>query len=249
MPFCRDDLHISYRVVIYMQMINGLDITTGYSAAQAAELLGVQTHEVTRLFRAGVLKGQKVAGGALLLDAGCVQSYKSNSRGKGRPWDAQTAWAALLLLDGKDVSWLPYHRKRRLLEKLESISAEDLVWLARKRATAEVYSVSQSFADDVRASLAQSGMSASSSAGMGLVSSARIIDGYAREADVVEKYYMMPDQGGNCIIRTAEGAPAGLLEEAEMPTTVVAADLAMSLDEREKRCGLDYLRGALDAIC
>lgn len=118
----------------------------------------------------------------------------------------------------------------------------------RKRATVEVYSVSQSFADDVRASLAQSGMSASSSAGMGLVSNARTIDGYAREADVAEKYFMIPDQGGNCIIRTSEGAPAGLLDEAEMPATVVAADFAMSLDEREKRCGLDYLGGALDAI-
>lgn len=230
-------------------MINRLDITTGYSAAQAAELLGVQTHEVTRLFRAGVLKGRKVAGGALLLDAGSVQSYKSNSRGKGRPWNAQTAWAALLLLDGKDISWLTYHQKRRLLEKLKSISAEDLVWLARKRATAEAYSVSQSFADDVRACLVKSGMSASSSAGMGLVSSARTIDGYAREADVAEKFFMMPDQSGNCIIRIAEEAPAGLLDEEEMPATVVAADLALSLDEREKRCGLDYLRGALDAIC
>lgn len=86
----------------------------------------------------------------------------------------------------KDVSWLPYHRKRRLLEKLKSISAEDLVWLVRKRATAEGYSVSRSFADHVRSSLVQSGMSAFSSASMGLVSSAHTIDGYAREADVVE---------------------------------------------------------------
>lgn len=59
----------------------------------------------------------------------------------------------------------------------------------------------------------------------------------------------MFDQGGNFIIRIAEGAPVGLLDEAEMPATVAAADLAMSPDEREKRCGLDYLRGAFDAIC
>lgn len=177
-------LPITYRIVIYIQMISKFDITSGYSAAQAAELLGVQSHEVTRFFRSGVLKGRKIAGDALIVDAACVQSYKSNSRGKGRPWDAQTAWAALLLLDGKDVSWLPCHRKRRLLQKLKLISAEDLVWVARRRSSAQVYSVSQLFDDGIRASLALSGISASSSAGMGLVSSVRTVDGCVREASI-----------------------------------------------------------------
>ena len=79
-------------------MISTTDIQNGYSAAQAAKLLDVDTHEVTRLYRAGAIAGSKIAGGALLLDAASVQAYQSSPHGAGRPWDAQTAWASLLSL-------------------------------------------------------------------------------------------------------------------------------------------------------
>lgn len=229
-------------------MIAVADIQNGYSTAQAAQLLGVDGHEVTRLYRAGVILGHKIAGGALILDAQSVQTYRNVSCGSGRPWDAQTAWAALLLLDGQDIDWLPYHRRRRLLQKLNSVSASELVWLARKRAAVTRYRISPSFSDDLRGKLCLTGMSASSVTDLGLVAASGAIDGYVTDpAGVVRDFYLMPDAAGTCFLRTPSDVPAGLLLEGEMPKTVVAADLAFSLDVRERRCGLDYLERVLHA--
>jgi len=178
-----------------------------------------------------------------------VQAYRSSPHGAGRPWDAQTAWASLLLLEDADIGWLPYHRLRRLKQKLRTVSAEELVWCARKRATAARYSVSPSFSEDLKRSLCLTGMGAAAAADLGLTASTSAIDGYAAEADrIVADFYLMPDRTGNCTVRTAFDAPGGLLDAEEMPVAVVAADLASSLDARERRCGLDYLEGALNAI-
>lgn len=65
-------LMCGFDLLICIYIINWFDLETGYPAAQALELSGVQTHELTRFFRAGVLKGRKVAGGALLLGVGYV---------------------------------------------------------------------------------------------------------------------------------------------------------------------------------
>lgn len=230
-------------------MITPTDISNGYTTAQAAVLLGVDTHEVTRLYRTGAIVGQKIAGGILLLDSASVQEFYNAPRKAGRPWDAQTAWAALLLLEGVEVDAIPYHRMRRLKQKLATITAEELVWLARKRQSAQRYNVSPSFSEDLRSALCLTGMSASSASDLGLVVNSKIIDGYSKDAPMLaEELYLMPDAIGNCTVRSAIGAPSELLEMTEMPIAVVAADLALSLDSRERRCGLDYLKGALDAI-
>lgn len=242
-------LHNTYCVVIYLQMKNNQNILEGYSAAQAADFLGVQAPEITRLYRNGDLSGRKVPGGALLLDASSVQAYKTIFRGSGRPWDSQTAWAALLLVGGEDVSWINYHKLRRLKLRIPSLSAEDLVWLSRKRSNTRRYRVSSSFSEDLKASLVLSGMSTSAAADMGLVASSSTIDGYAKNLEQLEKdLFLMPDVSGNCIIRVAVAAPDEIFSATQVPTVIVAADLAMSVDTRERRCGLDYLEGALDAI-
>ena len=147
----------------------------------------------------------------------------------------------------------PYHRNlyyiRRLTQKLTDLSADELIWLARKRMTATRYRVSDSFVEDLKSSLTLTGMSSCALSHLGLVASSTSIDGYAPDIDkIVSEFHLLVDTTGNCIIRTAVDAPEGLLDEKEMPITVVAADLAASLNVRERRSGLDYLEKSLSGI-
>lgn len=224
------------------------NIPAGYSTAQAAERLGVSQHEVSRLVRAGYLTAVMSDAGIYIIDPDSVHRQEKNVRMKGRPWDADTAWGALMLLDGEASSGLSYHRDRRLRLKLTEISAEELVALLRKRMTAMRFSVSPSFADDLRERLSLTGVSSSHALSLGIAADEnREIDGYPGSADaVVEKLFLFPDNSGSCILRDPCGIPEKLRGLKEMPPAVVAADLATSIDERERRCGLDYLERKLD---
>ncbi len=227
------------------------DIASGYTASQAARLLDVGRHEVARLVRAGVLLARKTDSGDLVVDPGSVHGRRALSQFKGRPWDQQTAWAALLALGGGDVSWLEYHKRRRLFLKLGEIGAEELVWLARNRMEARRYLVSPSFEDDVRGALVATGMASSFVSDLGLASTVPVLDGYAvgRTQEEIERdFFLVEDASGPCTVRFAKGLPDFLAGVVEMPGPIVAADLAMSVDARERRCGLDYLEGLLDGM-
>ncbi|WP_273089192.1 helix-turn-helix domain-containing protein [Cryptobacterium curtum] len=227
------------------------DIASGYTASQAAKLLGVGRHEVARLVRNGILHARKTDFGALMIDPDSVHAHEALSQFKGRPWNPQTAWAALLAIGGNDISWLEYHKRRRLLLKLREIDATELVWLARNRMKAKRYLVSSSFEDDVRKALVATGMASTFANSLGLVSTVPTLDGYAvgMTAEELEcNFFLVEDATGSCTARFASDLPDSLADATEMPAAVVACDLAMSVDVRERRCGLDYLGGLLDEM-
>lgn len=55
---------------------------------------------------------------------------------------------------------------------------------------------------------------------------------------------MVPDPAGNVVLHVAEWMPEGV--GMAMPSAVCAADLAASLDARERRAGLSALEEMLD---
>ncbi len=229
--------------------MNGTDcITGGYSTSQAAKKLGVSQHEVTRLIRSGLLEARKIDAGIYVVDSDSVQRRMRTSRAKGRPWDASTGWAALLLLEGVDSPGIGYHCERRLKAKMAEMSAEELVVLSRKRMQAFFYRCSPSYADDVRSGLSLSGISSPWAEGMGLVlADVSEIDGYALHSkdDIVNECFLVSDPNGGCCVRIASSLPEALQGLDAMPPTVAAADLALSVDDRERRCGLDFLERKL----
>lgn len=234
-----------------MQIENTNDIASGYTASQAARLLGVGRHEVARLARSGVLSARKTDAGALVLDPGSVHAHGALSQFKGRPWSPQTAWAALLAIGGGDVSWLDYHKRRRLFLKLKEIGVGKLVWLARNRMEARRYLVSPSFEGGVKGALVATGMASTLVNDLGLASTVPILDGYAvgmTAEELEHNFFLVEDATGPLTVRFANDLPDLLADVAEMPAAVVAADLAMSLDARERKCGLDYLEGLLDGM-
>ena len=232
-------------------MENAYDIASGYTTSQAARLLGVGRHEVARLVRNGILRARKTDSGTLAIDPGSVHAHEALSQFKGRPWSPQTAWAALLAIGGDDVSWLEYHKRRRLLLKLKEIGAGELIWLARNRMEARRYLVSPSFEDDVRKALVATGMASVLANDLGLASTAPVLDGYVvgMTAEELERdFFLVEDATGSCTARFASDLPDSLADATGMPAAVVAADLAMSVDTRERRRGLAYLEGLLDGM-
>ena len=113
------------------------------------------------------------------------------------------------------------------------------------------YLVSPSFEDDVRMALVATGMASVLANDLGLASTAPVLDGYVvgMTAEELERdFFLVEDATGSCTARFASDLPDSLADATEMPAAVVAADLAMSVDARERRCGLDYLEGLLDGM-
>ena len=230
---------------IYVMMNEA--IIPGYmTTAQAAEATGLTAHRIGCLARSGEIEAVK-SGNTLLIDATSLRSYAQANQGRGRPMDAQTAYGALWTLSGFDASWLTYAQARRLDIRLKNASAESLSWQLRKRAQTRRYRASQSFLETAEEYLTLSGASSSLLGPFGLLQSEGRIEGYIAEGkadDFVASCFLQEDTGGNAIIHIASWLPGELGDE--MPLAVVAADLAQSLDTREREAGLDMLGRLLD---
>lgn len=232
----------------YICMTTSSSISGHYSSAQAAQLLGVTDHEIARLVRDGELSAIKAAGRAFLLSASEVQLYAAIRQGKGRPLSASTAWAALWLLSGLDADWLDYSQMRRLHIKLKNITPEALVWQTRKRMSTKRFRVSQSFVSKLKEELVLTGRSCISELNSELTEQSEILEGYAHVSlhDLEKRYHLVEDVTGNAIIHIAEGEQQLSDSMGATPIAVVAADLAITLDARERRVGLDVLRRLID---
>ena len=228
-------------------MINISNIPGYFTTAQAADILCVSRHEIARLTREGRIRAIKTAGGALLLDAIDVQLYKNIHQGKGRPLSPAIAWASLWILSGLDAYWLSYPQLRRLNAKLAAISASDLLWQTRTRVHTKRYRASESFFERLKSDLVLTGKSSGFDE-FSLVEQKQVVEGYTTDSfEMLEKkYHLIEDTNGNAVIHLALG-PVWLVNKAEAITiAAAAADLAMSLDTRERQAGLRTLERLLD---
>ncbi|MCL2849046.1 MAG: hypothetical protein FWE61_03235 [Micrococcales bacterium] len=210
---------------------------TETTTADAAARLGVSQRQVQRLIAAGELSGRRTAGDAWLLDALAVNALARSRPGRGRPWEAATAWGALWLLSGLDAPWLDSRTRSRLAERLRDIDAEELVQVCRRRAVLVRCRVSESFVDDLRAALVLSDGGTVDLA----VSSG--VEGYCDEpawSALCSRLHMVADPRGNATVRVTSFSTV-LHGRAAMPEAVVAVDLAESYETRERAAGLRAL--------
>ena len=215
------------------------------TTAQAAEALGVGVHNVGRLVREGEFSCMRTAGGAMLIPAIEVQEYAQLRQGRGRPLASTIAMAALWELSGIRAGWLDYSQARRLRMRLAAVPAVDLVWQARKRARVLTFRCDSSFLNTAANMVVLSGRSCLDE--FGLVSDADVLEGYVRADSldtVIGSCFMVPDSTGNVVLHVAEWMPENV--GGAMPVAVSAADLAASLDTRERSAGLEALEGMLD---
>ncbi|OIN82105.1 DNA-binding protein [Mycobacterium malmoense] len=213
-----------------------------------AEVLGVSARQIARLARAGELTVTRTVAGALLLDGASVHRLAKQSRDKGRPWTAATAWAALTLLSGERVHWLDSSAMSRLRHRLRASSASELCWMTRRRAT-----IHRMQGWGKGTGLLHSGVSALRDPAMSelfdLVAVDRGADGYvgARDfAHLVRTLGFFDDVDGDVTVRVVPD-DAGYAVDHVL-TAAVAVDLAESLDTRESAAGTRVLEDLLDAF-
>lgn len=217
---------------------------------QAAASLGVSRHQAIELIHNGSLSAERTAGGVFLIDAKSLERLKIIRRGNGRPWKQETAWAALWMLSGLDVPWIDSHQRRRIEVRLEQITADDLVWDARKRADTLRVRISESFIDEARRSLVLTGIGAAATSDFGLVGEQRTLQGYITDTrlnEFINSYHAVEAQSSNAELHVVTNAPTDIASLEKMPIAVIAVDLAASLDTRERKAGLMKLRELLNA--
>lgn len=218
------------------------------TTATAAERLQVSQRQVQRLIASGELAAQRTAGDAWLVDALALNALSRGRPARGRPWSGDTAWAALWSLSGLEADWLGTRTAARLRDRLEHLDTETLVHACRRRATVHRYRASESFLDDLRASIALTGASATTVANFEMPPDLTRVDGYCTPdalTDLVARFHLAPDERGNVTLRAAEGSATALLEGSAMPIAVVAIDLAESYEPRERSAGVRVLERLL----
>ena len=227
------------------------------SVVDAAAELGVSGREVTRLVHAGDLAVARSLGGMLLLEAGSVHRRAQMRRHRGRPWSEGVAWAALALLSGERVGWISPAQTTRLGHRLRRSSAEEVAFLARRRA---VVHRMQGWLDGARSQELTGHLvvTAASALGQGDIGSRfglaphrRDIDGYGLAEDfdgVVANCGLVAEEGsgGNVTVRAVTVPDA--FATGRTPVAAVAVDLTDSLDTRERSAGLRVLQELLDAF-
>jgi len=219
-------------------------MTTGAAAAR----LGVSQRQVQRLIGAGELPAARTAGDAWVVDALTVNSMARARPGRGRPWSPAAAWAALWRLSGLDVDWLDRRTTSRLDARLASIDAEELVHATRRRAAIHRFRVSDSFIEELTASLVRSGTSAMTAEVFGMGRDAARVEGYCDDgalAGLVHSFHLIDDARGNATLRAAPLLALPIGDRDRMPVAVAAADLAESLEVRSRAAGIRVIDSLL----
>lgn len=157
------------------------------TVAEAAEQLGVSSHEVRRLIRTGVLAASRV-GRTLVLDDETVAMRARLPIGAGRSLAPQTAWAALWELSGLRADWLDAASRSRLRARVSRLDPAQIVAVTRRRADRQALRVLPPYRDRVLAAdgVARSGISASDAVGADVVTTAAADEIYCTAATLAK---------------------------------------------------------------
>jgi hypothetical protein len=216
-------------------------------ATELADRLGVTRQHALGLLRAGRISGRRLASGTWLVDSDAVTRYEiAARRGSGRSLDASTAWGLLWELSGLRAEWLTETTRARVRRRIRESSAEELAKAVSTRTAAHRYTAAN--AERASEGLIVTGRAAADSLGTELLSDRRRVCGYVRAGipdDYAATHFMAVDPNGQDVIY--ENTLPVSYEDDVMPPAVVAADLATSVDTRERSVGLralEELRGA-----
>ncbi|MCW4466312.1 helix-turn-helix domain-containing protein [Glutamicibacter sp. MNS18] len=226
---------------------------TVMTTAETAKLLGVSSEAVRKMLKTGRLEQTSVAGRTILIDAGSAHRVHREGKRSGRLWAQRTAWAALSLLSGAEVSWLSASELWRLRKRLASLSAEELHQLARNRATSHRYRGGEAAKQKLSKVVAVTGIGALEDPLLantfGLASGTGTLEGYARTGFIeknVRKLGLREDPAGDILIRELDFVQP--LVSGHLPIAAIAVDLMDSLSTRERSAGRAKLEELLHAI-
>jgi excisionase family DNA binding protein len=230
------------------------------AVGEAAVRLGLSEPRVRQLLAAGRLAGRRL-GRSWLVDDADVARLEQQRRLPGRPLGAGRAWGFLDILDGGNATWLPAPARSQLrasMKKYVDTSADRLraALVGRSRAVeCQIHPAA------VRRLLASDAVRATGA----VVASRRGFDLHVVHADV-DHVYVDPDSwpklAAALAVRPRDlSRPSGLANlvvllplvpwpfagRAEVPDSVLAADLLDSTEPRAIRAGAARLNELIEA--
>jgi hypothetical protein len=215
---------------------------TDLTATQLAERLGVTPRRARDLLRSEEVAGRQLANRTWLADSDAVARYEvSAKRGSGRTLDVATSWGLLWELSGLDANWLSASTRARVRRRIRDADAVAIASAVSRRAPAHRFTAAN--AERASVGLTRTGRAASSVLDTDLIEDRRLVAGYVREggtvADYARSHFMIPQSNGRDVLY--ENSLPIDYEAETMPAAVVAADLALSTDTRERSAGLEAL--------
>lgn len=214
---------------------------TDLTATELAERLGVTRQHALGLLRSGTIGGRRLANGVWLAFSDSVTRYEfAAKRGSGRSLNSSTAWGLLWELSELDAHWLGESTRARVRRRIRESSADEIAKTVSKRTVAHRYTA----ANSARAArgLIATGRAAADILGSELISDNRRVSGYVRSGTAEQyamSHFMVADAGGQDVV--FENTLPIAFEGDVMPSAVVAADLAISTDTRERSVGIRML--------
>lgn len=161
-------------------------------------------------------------------------------RGSGRALDAATAWGLLWELSGLEAGWLSPRTRARVRRRIRDWDASSIASAVSGRSRAHRFTAAN--AERAASGLIRTGRAAVHVLDTDLIEDTRHVAGYVRSGtvgDYARSHFMVPMVNGRDVLYE-NSLPVD--HEAEtMPAAVVAADLAMSTDTRERSAALRAL--------
>ncbi len=211
------------------------------TATELASRLGVSRRHAIDLLAEGSIAGRKLSSGAWLADADSVLRYETSARrGGGRKLDVDTAWGLLWELSGLEATWLTPSTLSRTRRRLRTWGADELARAVSGRTRAHRYRAAN--ATKAGEELIATGRSAAGQLRVGLMDDTRQVSGYVRRGRIDEyarTHFMSASTSGQDVLY--DNTLPITYDGETMPAAVIAADLAVSTDTRERGGGLRAL--------
>lgn len=233
---------------------------------EAAAKLAVSTQRVSALCSNHLLTTYTFGSRKILISLDSVNRYKQQNSKSGRAYAPSLAFATLFMLSGCEVSWINRQQKYRIEEYLQSITSQELVNRSKNRAKTMEYWCRKSRLVELSKHLILSAATGNMHSQFQLIKTDKI-EGYASSnnlEDLINEFHLKDKEDGvdssiiNVKLRVIEdykvfdfirqNVSSRITEETRatstksfMPIAVCAADLAESLDVRERQAGLSKL--------
>jgi len=206
--------------------------------SESAERLGLSERRVRQLLSDGALAGERV-GRVWVIRRDRLDRFARQRSGAGRPWSPKSAWAVLLLAEGRAVGLSPVDRSRaakRLAEGLERV-----VGKLASRCERRCFNAHPGVMGRLSAGIVAGGVSAASRHGAGLVAG-EAVEGYVRAGEIrplVARFGLDGQaERPNLLLRVvADDVWPFDPGQAHAGRLVVAVDLIENDDERAQRAG------------
>lgn len=210
------------------------------SVASLANQLGVTQRRANQIVASGQISAQRTDSGAWLVDTDSADAYARRHRNtRGLSTDA--AWALLFMLAGRRVEWTSASTLARVRRRIREQRAADIAQSVAGRTQA--YRFRAANLELAEKGLLLTGRSAIDALSTDLLPDRGRLYGYVPRGSTIDEWakshFMVADAAGAVHLFT-NTLPASGADES-IPASVVAADLAVSADARERAAGVDAL--------